>query len=74
MELKELKAKALELKAENDKLKLKVNSKRHEYAKIIQKNFLPWQVCGRSTTLACFETEEKARRWIDFQQGRRYNR
>lgn len=40
MELKELKAKALELKAENDKLKLKVNSKRHEYAKIIQKNFV----------------------------------
>jgi hypothetical protein len=37
-------------------------------------NKLPWQVCGRSTTLACFETEEKARRWIDFQQGRRYNR
>jgi hypothetical protein len=40
----------------------------------VKGNRLPWQVCGRSTTLACFETEEKARRWIDFQQGRRYNR
>ncbi len=40
----------------------------------VKGNKLPWQVCGRSTTLACFETEEKARRWIDFQQGRRYNR
>lgn len=40
----------------------------------VKGNKLPWQVCGRSTTLACFETEEKARRWMDFQQGRRYNR
>lgn len=40
----------------------------------VKGNKLPWQVCGRSTTLACFETEEKAKRWIDFQQGRRYNR
>lgn len=34
----------------------------------------PWKVYGKHICYACFETEGKARRWIDFQQGRRYNR
>lgn len=34
----------------------------------------PWRVYGGNINQANFETEEKARRWIDFQQGRRYNR
>ena len=39
-ELKELKAKALELKAENVCLNEKVNTKQNEYAQIIEKNFV----------------------------------
>lgn len=34
----------------------------------------PWRVYSGHINQADFETEEKARRWIDFQQGRRYNR
>ena len=34
----------------------------------------PWRVYSGNINQANFETEEKARRWIDFQQGRRYNR
>lgn len=40
----------------------------------VEDSKLPWQVCGRGTIFARFETEGKARRWVDFQQGRRYNR